>query len=167
IWQSPIRYGAALLIPAFFAISGFLVMASALRIPSLITFIVHRILRIVPALLVEVFITAIIVGSLVTHLDLATYLQSEEFFSYFKNIYGNVHFYLPGVFTNNPTHIVNGSLWTIQPEIFCYVFLAVIILGSLHRNTVVYTAIAGIFFVGVVAIDAVYGIGPGDWGVVA
>jgi peptidoglycan/LPS O-acetylase OafA/YrhL len=167
IWKSPIRFAAALLIPAFFAVSGFLVMGSALRIPSLIMFLIHRILRIVPALLTEVFITALVLGSLITKIEVVSYLTSSGFLSYFKNIFGHVQFTLPGVFADNPHSTVNGSLWTIQPEIFCYVFLALAILASLHRNKVVYTTIAGMLFVAVVAMDAVHGIGPGDVGVVA
>src|SRR6266700_475574 len=54
----------------FFALSGFLITASAMRL-SLGNFIINRGLRIVPALLVEVVLCAIVLGAIFTMLPLS------------------------------------------------------------------------------------------------
>lgn len=166
-WDGPARYGAALLIPAFFAVSGFLVMGSALRLNSLVTFLTFRILRIVPALLTEVFVTAFVLGGLITELSPAEYFTSLELYTYFQNIIGHVHFHLPGVFAKNPDSTVNASLWTIQPELFCYVFLALAILSRLYRHVALYTGAALIIFVLMIINDVAFSKGPNDIGVAA
>ena len=136
-WIDPTPLGAAghAILPMFFALSGFLVTGSALRAPFGV-FILNRILRIVPALAVEICISALILGPILTTVPLAEYFSSKEFFLYFSNILGMARFYLPGVFKTNPDGgMVNGSLWTVPFEIRCYVFLsAVILLGFLRRR---------------------------------
>jgi peptidoglycan/LPS O-acetylase OafA/YrhL len=117
------------LISMFFALSGFLITASAMRL-SLTNFIVNRGLRIIPALLVEVILSAIVLGAIFTTLPLSAYLSSDEFWRYFGNIAGFVIMTLPGVFKSNPDHSVNASLWTIPFEIGCYVLMSGLILSK-------------------------------------
>ncbi|WP_235977223.1 acyltransferase family protein [Bradyrhizobium archetypum] len=113
----------------FFALSGFLITASAIRL-SLGNFILNRGLRIVPALLVEVVLSAIVLGAILTTLPLSEYFRSDGFWRYFGNVVGFVSLTLPGVFASNPDHSVNLSLWTIPFEIGCYVLIAGLILGK-------------------------------------
>ena len=47
---------------------------------------------------------------------------------------GRVHFFLPGVFKNNPLPAVNGSLWTIPFELECYLLVAALWLTKILRN---------------------------------
>ena len=89
------------LLPMFFGLSGFLVMASALR-TDLSTYITFRTLRIVPALFVEITISAIVLGPLLTKLRLHDYFVDRAFYEYFGSLIGRVRFSLPGVFTENP-----------------------------------------------------------------
>jgi peptidoglycan/LPS O-acetylase OafA/YrhL len=135
----------------FFALSGFLITGSAMRL-SLGNFIVNRGLRIVPALLVEVVLSAIVLGAIFTTLPLPEYFQSHGFWRYFGNIAGFVSFTLPGVFDTNPARAVNISLWTIPFEIGCYILMAGLILsGSLHKPKIVLALCAafGIITIGV------------------
>jgi peptidoglycan/LPS O-acetylase OafA/YrhL len=121
----------------FFALSGFLITASAMRL-SLGNFILNRGLRIVPALLVEVMLSAIVLGAIFTTLPLSEYFRSDGFWRYFGNVAGFVSLTLPGVFETNPDHSVNTSLWTIPFEIGCYILMAGLILGKcLHRPRLV------------------------------
>jgi len=121
----------------FFALSGFLITASAMRL-SLGNFIINRGLRIIPALLVEVMLSALILGAIFTTLPLSEYLRSEGFWRYFGNVAGLVSLTLPGVFGTNPDHLVNVSLWTIPYEIGCYVVIAgLIMFRCLHRPRMV------------------------------
>src|SRR5208283_4835748 len=46
------------------------------------------------------------------------------FWSYFFNIIGDIHFFLPGVFANNTTDVVNSNLWTLPWELQCYIFMS-------------------------------------------
>ena len=152
--EGPIRFLTALPVPAFFAISGFLVTGSALRISSFTTFLSFRVLRIVPALVAEVLLTAFLLGSLVTDMDLRSYLSSPDLWAYLSNIAGHVHFHLPGVFKNNPSSYVNASLWTIQPEILCYLFIAIVILAGMHRRRKHYAILTIVLLCAYFAVDA-------------
>lgn len=122
------------LVPMFFCLSGFLVTGSALRTQSVRVFLTYRGLRIFPALAVEVALSALLLGPWLTSLPLNEYFSSKQFFSYFGNIIGAVRMVLPGVFLDNPhPDVVNGSLWTLQPEFYCYLLMA-----GLMASTVVY-----------------------------
>jgi peptidoglycan/LPS O-acetylase OafA/YrhL len=124
-WTGPPRPIVALLLPSFFALSGFLV-AGSLERNNILEFLTLRITRIFPALAVEVLISAIIIGPLLTTAAWRDYFSSYEFFSYFFNVFGDIHYFLPGLFTNNPTpKYVNAQLWTVPVELYCYIFLTV------------------------------------------
>lgn len=122
------------LMPAFFALSGFLVAGSLERSRTLVTFLGLRMLRIYPALIVESLLSAFILGSIVTTLPLSQYFTDPMFFKYMLNILGDVHFTLPGVFTHNPLpNVVNYQLWTIPFELYSYVTLAIATVVGLRR----------------------------------
>lgn len=122
-------------LPLFFALSGFLITGSALRL-RLKDFLLNRAMRIVPALAVDICIAALIIGPLFTTFHLGQYFTSYEFWSYFANITGIIHYVLPGVFETNPfPATVNGSLWTVPFEIGCYAIMAgFIVSGLLNRK---------------------------------
>ena len=130
----PFRPVTFFLVPSFFALSGFLIAGSLERNP-LPTFFALRALRIVPALAVEVFLSAVVIGACFTTLPLSEYFTSAGFWAYFQNIVGNVHMTLPGVFIDLPMpNNVNGQLWTIPFELDCYLVLGVLtLLGITHR----------------------------------
>lgn len=124
----------ALVLPMFFALSGFLVAGSLERCRTLVSFLGLRLLRIVPALAVETLLSALLLGPLFTRLPLADYLHSSGFHVYFLNIIGDIHYNLPGVFEQNPTKVVNGQLWTLPYELCCYLALSLIAFLTLaHR----------------------------------
>lgn len=124
------------MVAMFFALSGFLVTGSALRKSDVKTFFLNRAFRILPALSVEVTLSALILGPLVTLWPLHTYFGSPLFLSYFGNIVGHIHFELPGVFLTNPwPNRVNASLWTLPAELWCYV----IMLLCMVTGTLLYT----------------------------
>jgi len=115
------------ILPIFFGLSGFLVTGSALR-NTLQQFAINRIFRIVPALLVDTLVTILILGPLLTDVPIARYFASPVTHAYLLNIVGEIHYYLPGVFTHNPyPGVVNGSLWTISPELGCYILIGALI----------------------------------------
>lgn len=132
-WTNPITGGIVTsLLPIFFALSGFLVMGSAVRTMSLKVFLAARGLRILPALATEVTVSAVILGSLVTTLAPGDYFTNVDFYRYFGSLVGNIQISLPGAFSTNPfDNVVNSSLWTIAPEILCYTYIAFVIAAGL------------------------------------
>ncbi|HZV18348.1 MAG TPA: acyltransferase [Sphingobium sp.] len=146
----PVPVLLAALLPMFFALSGFLIMGSALRTNDLKTFITFRVLRIVPALFTEITISALILGPLLTALPLKAYFLSPMFFEYFGSLIGRVRFSLPGLFLDNPApELVNFALWTVGPEILCYIFVSLLMLTGIFRSprgmfaiTIGYAAVA-------------------------
>lgn len=143
-WTGPPRPLICFLLPAFFALSGFLV-AGSLERNSIPEFLTLRALRIFPALSVEVLISALIIGPLLTTVPWREYFSSPLLFSYLLNVTGNIHYYLPGVFKNNPTpDFVNVQLWTIPLELYSYFVLTVIaLLGVAKRATWLFTLTFG------------------------
>lgn len=119
----------------FFSISGYLVAQSWVRDPSIIRFILKRILRVWPGLAVVACITVLVVGPLVTSLTLHDYFNDRGAWGYFSQLYLHMKYELPGVFERNFTNSVNGSLWTIPIEVRWYgVLLAAGIVGLLQRK---------------------------------
>jgi peptidoglycan/LPS O-acetylase OafA/YrhL len=140
-WTGPSHVFFVFMVPAFFALSGFLVTGSALRLRATVPFLTFRLLRILPALLVEVTLSALILGALFTTLPLKSYFSDPQFFRYFGNIVGLITFHLPGVFESNYVSIVNGNLWTLPAEFDCYLITAALMIAGLAYNRVALTAI--------------------------
>lgn len=113
----------------FFAISGFLIAKSYDRSHIAFDFVLARCLRILPALVAVLFISAFVIAPFLTTLRVSEYFSNKHIYGY---VIGNAlmwfHPSLPGVFENLPyPSAVNGSLWTLRPEIECYI--AVLFLG--------------------------------------
>lgn len=123
------------LLPMFFALSGFLIAASALRL-SLGQFLINRGLRIFPALAVEVILCAFVLGPVFTRLPLAAYLTDPGTYRYLTNAAGIINYTLPGVFTANPSSTVNWSIWTVPCELACYAVIATMMLTGIVRRPV-------------------------------
>lgn len=123
-------------LPAFFALSGFLVASSLVRCRTIEGFVTLRALRLLPALAVEVLLAALVIGPLLTTLPLDQYFSDEMFHRYFRNILGQIHFELPGLFADNPEpRTVNISLWTVPYELQCYlVLIGLAVIGLIARR---------------------------------
>jgi len=137
------------MVPMFFALSGFLVTGSAFRTRSLRTFLTFRVLRIAPALFVEVTLSALVLGPLLTNYPLDQYFSDPRFLKYFGNIVGSIHFQLPGLFVNNKeTAIVNMNLWTLPGEFYCYLIVAGLLLTSILYSrktiTILFVAVSSV-----------------------
>jgi peptidoglycan/LPS O-acetylase OafA/YrhL len=142
------------MVPMFFLLSGYLVTGSALRLP-LRQYLINRALRIVPALAVVSVLAALVIGPLFTSLPLAQYFQGHDFWTYFFNVFGSVHYHLPGVFLANPLPgVVNGSLWTVPFEIGCYILMAVLVLAGLIRSALTSAIIALVWLAAAAVIRA-------------
>ena len=129
----------------FFAISGFLIARSWTYDPRVLAFAVKRGLRLLPALVVSLLVTALVLGPLVTTLPVSTYLETPATKWYvLQNSILWTDYSLPGVFaTNTYPDAVNGSLWTLPVEVKAYVLVAVIgMLGIFRRAPMIVVGIA-------------------------
>ena len=139
-------YSGSLAVKFFFFLSGLVVTNSLLRKPDCVAFLTARIARIFPGLIVCVLIAALGLGPLVTNLPLRDYLCHPDVISYVvKNITLALQWNLPGVFTAHPNPGVNGSLWTLPIEVFCYLVLFALgligVTGGRRAGSLVMTAI--------------------------
>lgn len=107
----------------FFVISGYLIVGSWLRDPSVVRYVQRRALRIMPGLVAVVVVSAACIGLLVTTLPAKEYLLNSRTWSYvISNILLKPQYDLPGVFLANPYPVaVNGSLWSLPAEVAMYV----------------------------------------------
>lgn len=118
------RSAGAFAVDVFFLVSGFLVAASAQR-HSWRGFFVARALRLYPALIVCVALTAFVLGPLLTDAD--AYWSDARVWRYAWATASlwRAEFWLPGVFETLPYPSVNGSLWTLPIEGRLYLLLFV------------------------------------------
>ena len=102
VWNGPAAALVAAILPMFFALSGFLVAGSMVRCATLVKFLGLRVIRIYPALAVEVLLSALLIGPVLTTVPLTSYFTDPVFFHYLVNVTGHISYYLPGVFADNP-----------------------------------------------------------------
>lgn len=140
--NGPARPLIAIILPMFFALSGFLVAGSLDRCRTLVSFLGLRVIRLAPALVLETVLAALILGPLLTSLPLAAYFSDGLLPRYFLNIVGDVQYLLPGLFETNPwPRTVNAQLWTLPFELMCYVTLAGLAVVGLHRRRRVFALV--------------------------
>ena len=116
------RSAGAFAVDLFFLISGFLVAASVQR-HRWRDFLLARALRLYPALIVCVALTAFVLGPLLT--TAADYWSDGRVWRYVWSTASlwRAEFWLPGVFETLPHTSVNGSLWTLPIEGRLYLLL--------------------------------------------
>ncbi len=132
-------------VPMFFVMSGFLVTASVMR-TRVDQFLVNRLVRLVPGLVVVILVCALVLGPLVTTVPLGSYFGDRTFYIYLLNTVGLHRDALPGVFQDNPETLVNGSLWTLPHEVVCYILLSLLTAtGALRRRTLVLAATIALY----------------------
>lgn len=123
----------------FFVVSGVLVTQSWQRDPDLRRYLTRRALRLMPALIVTVGVTCLVLGPIASQLSPATYFRAPGTWSYLLN--GTLFFQpygLPGVFAHLPqAGMLNGSLWTLRYEFLCYLIVPLVIAAvSVMRSPV-------------------------------
>jgi peptidoglycan/LPS O-acetylase OafA/YrhL len=140
-------------VSVFFAISGFLVTRSWMLDPRLRAFGAKRALRLLPALIVCVWLLALVLGPLTTTLPLSEYLTTPQTWIYplRSSVLVTIAGHLPGVFHANPLpDAVDGSLWTLPVEAAAYVMVAVLGALALLRRP---EALVALFLLAVLAIS--------------
>jgi peptidoglycan/LPS O-acetylase OafA/YrhL len=141
LWNFPVsRIG----LDIFFCISGYLIYDSWVRDPHLGRYLTKRALRIFPALIVCVLVSIFIIGPIATVLPLSRYFTHHMTWDYLLNIGLYLQLNLPGVFTDRRLGgAVNGSLWSLFPEVLCYLSLPLIcLMGRVPRLVILLLVMA-------------------------
>lgn len=120
----------AICVEIFFIISGYLISSSYIRLNNIFKYLLFRVLRIFPALVVVILITVFIVGPIVSRVPINIYFTSATTFHYLKCILlYPMQYNLTGFNTHAVTEYntaVNGSLWTLSLEFTCYLFIGIL-----------------------------------------
>lgn len=135
-------------VPAFFAVSGLLIMRSYERSRSLWSYLDKRARRIVPGYVIVVIGTAIALGPLSTA---PAFYFTHDWWAYIGANLATLNFLhptLPGVFDTHWEAAVNGALWTIKIEIGFY--LLVPLLSMARRRIGAWTMVLSIFLLSAV-----------------
>jgi peptidoglycan/LPS O-acetylase OafA/YrhL len=143
-------FAGGVAVDLFFLISGYLVCAS-IRSSGLVSYVVARILRIYPALIINMVLVVFVLGTAITTLPTLDYLTHAETWSYFIGLVTTVKlaFFLPGVFDGNTNTAANGSIWSILVEVRLYVVVALFYVFGLLRSV---TAFNLVYFLGIVLL---------------
>ena len=129
----------------FFSISGFFITRSFAGRTSLARFMQARCLRLFPALIVVLIVTLLVAGFWLTTAAPAVFLAAApDYFLHNVTLFF-LHYDLPGVFTTNPYGPpINGSLWTLNYEVLCYLGVVLAgLVGLLERPWLFAVALAG------------------------
>ncbi|MBX9845790.1 MAG: acyltransferase [Xanthobacteraceae bacterium] len=112
----------------FFVLSGLTVAASLDRSNDVVRFLIARMLRIFPALIVCT-VALVIFGVVISDCSVLEYLTDTRVITYALKTMSlsTASAELPGVFASNPyPSVVNASLWTLKFEVVCYLLLALL-----------------------------------------
>ncbi|MCQ4309240.1 acyltransferase [Pseudomonas stutzeri] len=137
--------GGEFAVAIFFVISGYLITSSWINSSSARSFLIKRALRVFPALMLAVLLSAFVIGPLVTERSMTSYFSSPITWTYLQNILLVTRFELPGVFSHNIyPNVVNGSLWTLPLEVLMYLGVLVMGLVGLLKPRLILLPIAGL-----------------------
>lgn len=129
---------AGIAVFGFFIISGFMITQSMVNSKNNRQFILKRLIRIFPALIIMLLLTIFVLGPIVYDGNIVDYFKSDTVWKYFIgniNLFGNTEYNIDGVFENNiyPSAI-NGSLWTLKHEFIAYLFLMILSSCKILKN---------------------------------
>ena len=115
-------HAGSLAVKLFFFISGLLVTNSLLTKKNVIDYLIARIFRIYPGLIVVLLLSAIIIGPIFAVIPTTDYFLDKHVYGYVvRNLLLDFRPDIPNVFAQNKYfEIMNGSLWTIRFEFFWY-----------------------------------------------
>lgn len=126
----------------FFLISGFLVTASILN-NGVKNYVVSRVLRIYPALWFNLILVTFVLGSVVTTLPMGEFVTHRELWSYFSGLAFTYKggFFLPGVFTQNHSQAINGSIWSVLIEVWLYIVVLLFYIFGVMRSRAIFNTV--------------------------
>lgn len=157
------NYTGTLAVGVFFFLSGILVTRSFALNASPARFLLMRASRIYPGAIICLAIISFVIGPVVTTIPILEYFTSRQVYCYFADHVSLLSIFpiqcwdLPGVFVENRIPSApNGSLWTLTPEIVCYLYvLAFGVLGLAKTRFRILATLAAILLAHSIAPSAV------------
>jgi peptidoglycan/LPS O-acetylase OafA/YrhL len=138
---------------AFFVISGFLVTRSFCNSKSLTSYMAKRVRRIYPGYLVATSIcTFVVIPAYSYVMDLSV---GEIVRTIGANLLLQGHFPPSNAFNANSYSAVNGSLWSIPYEFWCYIGVATLGIAGLLKRRLLIAVVATTVLLGRVCQDLV------------
>lgn len=149
-----------LAVNVFFFYSGLLVSASLLRNGNGARYFKRRALRIYPPFLIVTLLIVFVSAPFVTTLSLKEYFADPNTYRYLENLLFISRHNLPGVFTDNIYgSSVNGPIWTIRVEVFCYILGYIFYrLGFMTKKKLGHSIVWYLLVTGVISYGAYMGI---------
>ena len=146
--MSGYTHAGGLAVDFFFLLSGFLVTKSILK-NGASHYVFSRILRVFPALWVYVLIATFILGPLLTTHTLFDYFADQQTYNYLMHLGAGwaTEWYLPGVFEQNRSHGINGSIWSVIIEIRMYLYLLLFYLFGVFKTRLRFNTVVGVLVV--------------------
>lgn len=128
-------------VDCFFAISGFLIVNSWLHSRDFLSYLRKRFLRIYPGFLVAASIGVLVVGPWSAK-DFGSYFAGFNLFEFLSSLLFLRDYRVFGAFPHHPnSQVVNGSLWSIQYEFWCYLLVACFGILGFYKNRAVAVAL--------------------------
>lgn len=137
-------------VDGFFIMSGFLICASAQRSSGVWSFLKKRISRIYPAFAVGALLSAFIVLPLAgAHFAYRTALPRLG--NFLLQTLRLTEYSYAGAFVHNPyPGVINGSLWSVSFEFWCYIGVALLLLaGALRKPALIAVLFAVSWLIGI------------------
>jgi peptidoglycan/LPS O-acetylase OafA/YrhL len=136
-YLQPTSYGDVA-VKIFFFLSGLLITNSFLKNPSIISFLVARVFRLLPALIFVSVLVALVFGPFLSTLSSSAYFSESQPWMYvLKNALLKIEFLLPGVFETQASNSANGSLWTLPIEFrFYLICLGILLISGKYKRLV-------------------------------
>jgi peptidoglycan/LPS O-acetylase OafA/YrhL len=122
-------------VKGFFIISGYLIFKSMVVSRSIPEYLLKRVLRIFPALVVVLVVTLFAIYFIYPAGKAAFFTNKEVYAYFFENIIlFKPNFFINGVFSEQYSAAINGSLWTIEYEFFFYVLILLFFYVRANKN---------------------------------
>jgi len=126
----------------FFSLSGYLIAGSYERSESVYVFLWHRIVRIFPGFWFCLLVTGFIIAPVIYYSDHHTISnfpftgENSSFSFLYRNFFLEVNQWSIGDTLKNSAYklSLNGSLWSLRPEFYCYIFIMLIGLGGIFNE---------------------------------
>jgi peptidoglycan/LPS O-acetylase OafA/YrhL len=140
----------------FFSISGFFITRSFAGQASLARFLQARCLRLFPALIVVLLVTVLVSGFWLTTAAPDVFWRAAPEYILRNVSLFSLKYDLPGVFSANVYGpAINGSLWTLNYEVLCYLGVVLAGLAGLLTRPWIF-AVALVGFAGIYAFNMIH-----------
>ncbi len=118
----------SIVVAMFFIISGFMISTSIKNSKNIKSFLLKRVKRIFPPLILVITICTFIVAPVLSTIAKEKFiLQPNLYINYFLDnifIFRNTNYGIPTVLLDNPyPYTINGSIWTIKHQFFMYLYI--------------------------------------------